>query len=413
MCSAQLCCFWRRLDNAFAAAPLLIGAAGLGAAALPAIAFVVGSRAAPALRAADPAVLALGAGLAAALAGALLTLLAPGRHALGAQLEAAPVPRRTAFVGLTLLPPTAALAVLAVPVALFAAPVAGRETPLVIVRLLGAAAAGGAGAEAVLAFARRSLRGVPVAAVLPLFVLARHSALVVAFAIAVWLGASASRPDERPARAAVRLTARGLLGTTAFRYLRRADLRRQAAAACVLAIAGAAALRGAGVPGQVALLFAGATALLGAAVVPLAAPGIDRRAEWLWGCVPRRRREVAALHALVALALGAAVAVIGVAASLVVAPASPAVVLPLAVAAVVTLGAASLAGSLVPWRPDRLTDQFGAYAAFGVVLSGLWFALARSAPLVGAEHGAQAGALALVSLAVCFSAAVSIAGRRA
>jgi hypothetical protein len=408
ICSARLRCLWRRVDTAFAAAPLIVGAAMVCAAGLPALAFWGGTHAAPTLRAADPTVLALGAGVVAALVGAMLTLLAPGRSALGTQLEAAPVPRTTAFVGLTLLPPAVALALLGLPVALFAFPAGARATPLVLARLLGAAAAGGAGAEAALAFGRRSLRGVPVAAALALLVLAWQSVLVVPFAVALWIGAMALRPDERPLRATVRVVGRGLLGTTALRYARRRELHRQAAAACVLAVAGAAALRLIGVPNQVAVSFAGATALLGAAVVPLAAPGIDRSTEWLWRSVPRRRPQLAAVHGVVAVALGLCVATTGVAASIAVAPVSPTAVLPLAVGAAVVLGAALLAGSVVPWRSDRLADQLGAYAAFGLVLSGLWFALARSASLVGAEHGPRAGALALAALVCCFGGAVSV-----
>lgn len=412
ICEAQLRCVWRRVDTAFVAAPLVVGAAALAVAALPALALWAGERAAPALRSADPSVLALGAGLAAALAGAVLTLLAPGRQALGTQLEAAPVPRATAFVGLTLAPPAVALALLGLPVALFGAPAAGRAMPLVLARLLGAIAIGGAGAETALAFGRRSVRAVPVAAALAFLVFAWQSLIIVPLAVALWIGAIALRPDERPVRATVRVVGRGVLGTTALRYGRRRELRRQVAAACVLAVAGAATLRVTGVPSQVAVSFAGATALLGAAVVPLAAPGIDRRAEWLWRSAPRRRSQLAVLHGGVGLTLGLAVAVIGIAASFAAAPVSPSVALPLGVAAVVVLGAALLAGSLVPWRSDRLTDQLGAYAAFGAVLSALWFALAHGAPLVGAEHGARAGALALAALACCFGAAVAITGSR-
>ena len=412
ICNAQLRCAWRRVEAAFAAAPLVVGTAVLLAAALPAIAFWGGTRAAPALRAADPSVLALGAGLAAALAGALLTLLASGRRALGRQLEAAPVSRATAFVGLRLLPPASALALLGLPVALFAASAAGRALPLVLARLLGAAAVGGAGAEVALAFGRRSLRGFPVGAALALLALERKSVLVVPFALALWLGAAAWRPDERPVRATVRVVGRGLLGTAALRYVRRRELRRQAAAACVLAVAGAAALRVIGAPNQIAVLSAGSTALLGAAVVPLAAPGIDRCTGWLWNSAPRRGVQLAALHGSVALALGLAVAGLGVGGSLAVAPVSPVIALPLVVGAAVMLGAALLAGSLVPWRSDRLADQLGAYAAFGVVFSTLWFVLARAASLVGAEHGARAGALALAALACCFGAAVRVTGSR-
>jgi hypothetical protein len=412
ICEAQFRCVLRRLDKGFATAPLLVGAAGLGAAALPAIAYWAGTRAAPALHDADPSFLALSAGFFAALVGAVLALLEPGRHALGTQLEAAPVPRATTFVGLTVVPPAVALVLLGLPVALFVAPAAGADTPVVLARLLGAAAIGAAGAEAALATGRRSLRGVPVAAVLALLVLGWKSALVVPFAVALWLAAAALRPDERPLRASVRVIGRGLLGTTALRYARQPELRRQAAAACVLAVAGAATLRAVGVPNKGAVLASGTTALLGAAVVPLAAPGLDRRADWLWRSSPRGGVGLAALSGGVAVTLGFVVAVLGAAGALAAAPVSPPAALALAAGAVVTLGAGFLAGSLVPWSSDRLADQLAAYAAFAVVLSVLWFALARTAPLVGAAHGLRAGALAVAALACCFGAAVAVTGSR-
>jgi hypothetical protein len=412
ICDAQLRCTWRRVEAAFVAAPFLVGAGALGAAALPALAFWGGARAAPALRATDPLTLALGTGLVAALAGAVLTLLVPAQGALGPQLETAPIPQVTAFVGLRLLPPAAALALLAVPTALFAAPVTRRATPLVLARLLGAVAVGGAAAEAVLSLARRSLQCVPVVACLLLPVFAWKSVAVVPFAVALWIAAVAVRPDERPARASVRVLGRGRAATTVFRYARRRELRQQTAAACALAIAGSVALRATGAPNEVTALFGGSTALLGAAVVPLAAPGLDRRAEWLWRSTPVPRAELALLYGIIALVLGLVAAAVGVAGPLVVAPVTPAFVLPLAVGAVVLLGAGLLAGSLVPWRSDRLAEQLGAYAAFGVVLSSLLFALARSAPLLAAEHGARAGVLASVALAGCVGAAVAVTGSR-
>ena len=71
-----------------------------------------------------------------------------------------------------------------------------------------------------------------------------------------------------------------------------------------------------------------------------------------------------------------------------------------------------LAGSVVPWRSDRLAEQLGGYAAFGLVLSALWFVLARAAPLLGADHGARAAALAGAALAGCVGAAVAVTGSR-
>jgi hypothetical protein len=403
----------RRAAAAFVAAPFVAGCAALVAAALPAAAWWAGTHMAPALREADPALLALGAGLAAALAGGVVTLLAPGARALGSQLEAAPIPRVTALLGLRLLAPATALILLALPVVLFAAPAARGATPIVLARLVGAAALGGTGVEAALALARRSHRGVPVVGALALLLLARGSLLAVPFAIALWIASLAARPDERAPRATVRIVARRRASATAMRYARRRDLRRQATACVALAVVGAASLRATGVPNEVAVAFGGATALLGAAVVPLAAPGLDRRAEWLWRSAPTQRSTLALLHGSVALCLGIGVAAVGIGGALAAAPAHPAVVLPVAAGAAVVLGAAQLGGSLVPWRPDRLAEQLGAYAAFGVVLSMLFLVLAWSAPLVGADHGARAGMLALAALGFCVGSATLVTARRA
>ena len=412
ICKAQLYCVRRRVDAAFAAAPLLVGGAALGVAAVPALALWAGERAEAPLRAAEPSILALGAGFAAALVGAVLTVLAPGRRSLGPQLEAAPISHSTAFVSLTLVPWAAALLLLAVPVVSFAAPAAGRATPIVIVRLIGAVAAGGAASEAVLALARRSLRGIPVAACLVLLLFGWRAVIVSPFALALWVGAAAARPEELPERAGVRVQARGRAGTAALRYARRRELRRQTASACLLAVAGAIALRATGVPNGATALCGGSTALFGAAVVPLAAPGIDHRAEWLWRSAPSSRAVLALIHGVVAIALGLGAAALGVAATLAVAPVTPRVALPLAVAAAAVVGAALLAGSIVPWRSDRLAEQLAGYAAFGAVLTILGFALARTAALVGAEHGARAGALAGAALFACLAAAIAVAGRR-
>ncbi len=412
ICEAQVRCAARRVAAGFAAAPLVVGCGALAAAALPAGAWWLGTHLAPALRAADSSQVALGAGLTAALAGAVLTLLAPTR-VLGAQLEVAPVPWFPAFVGLRLFAPVCALVALALPVALFTAPAAGTGAPVVLVRLAGAVALGGAGAEAALALARRSLLGVPVAAALALLLLARGAASAAPLAVALWFASLAARPKERAARATVRVLARRHVTATALRYARRRDLRRQAAAGLALAVGGTAALRWTGVPNDVAVSFGGATALLGAAVVPLAGPGLDRRADWLWRTTPGRPGALALLHGAVALVLGFAAALLGIACALAAAPARPTVALPLVAAAAVVLGAALLGGSLVPWRPDRLAEQLGAYAAFGVVLCAVWFALARSAPLVAAESGARAGALAAAALALSLVAATLVTARRA
>jgi len=412
LCRTELRCLARRLEGAFAASPLVVGVGALALAALPAVALWAGVRAAPSLRGAAAAEsFAVSVGLAAALAGAFVTLLAPSRRALGRQLEAAPLSRATVFAGLTALPLALLLCAIGLPAALFIGPAAGGRAPLVFGELLGALALGGAAAEAALALARRSLRGVPVAAAVGLIALAGRGAALLA--VALWLVAAAMRPDEPPERGAVRIVARSAFGCALLRYARRRELRRQAFAALALTGAGALVLRVTGVPRAAGVLLAGSSALLGAAVVPLAAPGLDLRAQWFWRSSPSSPGRVAGRNAAAALACGASVAALGAGLAVAVDPVPPRTAAPLAVAGLLVLGAALLAGALVPWRSERQVEQLGAYAAFAAVLTGVWIALARLAPLVGAEHGPRAAMLAAAGFACCVAASVALSARRA
>jgi len=412
LCKAELRCLARRLEGAFAASPLVVGGAALALAALPAVALWAGLRAAPSFRAAAAAQsFAVSVGLAAALAGSVVTLLAPGRRALGRQLEAAPLSRATVFAGLTALPLAIVLCAIGLPGVLLIAPAAGLRTPVVLAELIGALALGGAGAEAVLALARRSLRGVPAAAAVGLIALGGRGAAPLA--VPLWAVAAALRPDELPERGTVRVVARSAFGCALVRYARRRELRRQALAALVLTGTGAFVLRVTGMPAAAGVLLAGSSALLGAAVVPLAAPGLDLRAQWLWRSSPSSPASIAGTGAAAALVCGASVAALGTGVALAADPVPPAKTAPLGIAGLLVLGAALLAGSLVPWRSERPVEQLGAYAAFAAVLTGVWIALARLAPLVGAEHGPRAGGLAAAAFACCVAASIVHAARRA
>jgi hypothetical protein len=412
LCRAELLCVARRLASAFASSPFVVGAGVLFVAALPALALWSGVRAAAELRvaAADPS-FTPAIGLVAALAGAIVTLLAPGRRALGRQLEAAPLSPLTVFLGSTALPLGLLAGGMALPVALFVAPVAGAGTPLVILQLAGAAALGGAGTEAVLALARRSLRGAPVIACAGVLAVVGRDA--VPLALVLWLVAAASRPDEPPEHGGVQLVARSAFGCSVARYARRRELRRQALATLALTAASAIALRVVGTPRASGLLLAGSSALLGAAVVPLAAPGLDLRARWLFCSAPASRVAVAARNASAALVAGASVSTVGLGLALAVEPDSPRVLAPLGAGALLVLGSASLAGALVPWRSERLIEQLGAYAAFAVLLVAGWAALARFAAVAGAERGVAAFGLVAAAFACCVVGSVAICARRA
>jgi len=414
LCRTELRCLARRLEGAFAASPLVVGAAVLALAALPAVALRAGMRAAPSLRAAAAAQsFAVSVGLAAALAGSVVTLLAPGRRALGRQLEASPLSRTTVFVGLTALPLALVLCAIGLPAVLLVAPAAGRRTPLVLAELIGAVALGGAAAEAVLALARRSLRGVPIAAAVGLIALGGRGPAPLA--VPLWAAAAALRPDEPPERGAVHVVVRSAFGCALVRYARRRELRRQALAALALTGAGAVVLRVTGVPAAAGLLLAGSSALLGAAVVPLAAAGLDLRAQWLWRSSPSSPAVIAGTSAAAALVCGGSVAAVGIAVAMAADPVPPADAAPLAVAlaGLLVLGAALLAGALVPWRSERPVEQLGAYGAFAAVLTGAWIALSRLAPFVGAERGSRAAGLAAAACVCCVAASIVHSARRA
>ncbi|MHB8641983.1 MAG: hypothetical protein ACYDA3_03730 [Gaiellaceae bacterium] len=380
-------------------------------AALPAVAVWAGRRAAPSLRTADPKLILLAAALTAALAGAAVTLLVGGAAVLGRQLEAAPVPLAVSLAGLVLFPTSLALAAVAPAAILFAAPVEGWRTPIAFARLLGFAALGGAGAEALVAVARRSARGLPVAACVGLLAAAGAPLLLSPAAVLVWLAAAAARPPEPSRRGDVVILVRGVVATAAARYARRPDLRRQCGAACSLAVVGAIALRLADAGGAAAL-FGGFIAVVGAAVLPLAAPGLDRGAEWLWRTTPASRCVLALAFGAAAFALGTVVALVGAAGAFATGPVPVSRVVPLVAVLALVLASALLAGALVPWRAERLGEQLGAYAAFGICAGALWFALAHVAQLLGAEHGLRAAVLVAASASTCAAASALVQGVR-
>jgi hypothetical protein len=235
--------------------------------------------------------------------------------------------------------------------------------------------------------------------------------IVAGLALALWLAAAAFRPDAPLTRAAVRMLARGTFTSALARYVRVRELRIQAFAAVAAAGAGAALLRAVQMPRSSAAAVAAATGVLGAAVFPLAAAGIDARADWLWRAAPRSRAVLACLFEAAALLAAAVVALVAVLAALAAAPVAPGRVLPLAAFAAVAFAAALVAGAVVPWRPRRPAEQLGTYAAFVLLGSMLAAALARLAVVVDAESGARAAALAVVVLAAALGSSALLAAR--
>jgi hypothetical protein len=434
LCRSQLRCAARRLSAAAVAAPLVVCVGGFVAASVPALALWAGGRAASELEGAfalDPGLAAASAVctcLGAALVGALLAAIAPGAEALGSQLVPAPVSPLAVVIGLVVLPFGIATVALSVPAVLFLAPLTGGAVPSALASVVACVVLGAAAAEAAIALSRRALRGLAVAvAVAALAALDPSRGLAEAvrghgttapglFAVAavtVWIAAAATRPRARAANATVRVVAQGPFTAALARVARADDLRRQAMVAVLAAGVGAVLLRALGLPGAVVVLPAAATGILGAVALPLAAAGLDRRAEWLLRGAPRTRRSLALASAAAALVAGTVVAVCACAAAMSATQAIPARVLALAPLTCVLFGAALLAGAIVPWRESRAFEQLGSFAAFAVLAAALSFALARIAPVVHADSGAGAVVLASSALAACVLAAAEAAGRAA
>ena len=432
LCSALFLCARRRVADAFASAPLPAALALLLVPCLTGVSLWSGVHAAETLRstfAADAELArsaAVAVALSAALAGVVVSSVAPGRRALGTQLAAAPVPRAASAIALTVAPVAVLLAATAVPVTLFLAPLAGVATPAALAALAAAVFAGAIAFEAAVAFSRRAVRGfafaavgVLVAAADPLTPTARalqgEASLrpypLAGAALAAWAISVAHRPPSRASRGLVRFSAHGIVLSALARYARRPQLRAYAIAAVAFGAGGVAALRMAGLPVAAAALVASLTVILGAAVFALAAPGLDGCADWVWRLAPVRTWWLFLRFAFAAVAAAAAVGAVGVAAAWAVAPAEPRLVASVAAAAAVVFGSALLSGSVVAWREGGGGDQLACLGAFAAVATGWSFAAGRVAIVLGLEAGAGAAAVAVGALVAAVGFAVALRAR--
>lgn len=424
-------CAVRRLRGALARAPLLAVGAALLAVAAPFLLVRGGDRAGSAAASfvVDPAtarLLVLPLLVGAAAAGAVVALLVPDGSGLDPQLRAAPVTRVRLLAAAAFAPVAGVSVVMAAFLLLTAFPLAahlpgGRGAAVVVLAATGAACAAGAAlAEAAVAAARGAPQAtlgavVPAAAVAsaPLDPVAR--ALVDSSAVggavvrgsSLWLVASATwavllllRPPPPPARTmrpllpVPRGPALAWFATALARYARRAELRRAGAAGIAFGALGAGLTSASGSSGSTVLVLAATTALVGACAFPLAQHGLDLRARWIWlaargcaGAAPGAGGAAAAVLAasVVATAALGALLLTGGADTI----AGVAVVTCLATAL------ALLAGVMLPWRGDRLSDQL---AAFGL-LAGLGLCVSFAA-------GAAAGPLLEVVPEPVFAAIV-------
>lgn len=360
------------------------------------------------------------------LVGILAASLAPGSAVLGEQLAVAPVPRVPAALGLTIAPVAALVAAAAVPVVLVVAPLSRAATPAAMAAFASGVALGAVAYESALALGRRALRGVAfallgalVAAADPLApaatALQGDTSLrvfpVAALAFFVWGACALLRPERRPARGVVRVLTGGVVTSALARYARRSELRRHAVTAVALAAAASATLRAAGFAPAPAVLLASISAIVGAAMIPLAAAGLDARADWLWRAAPTRLSWLYARFAVASLFAGGVVASVAVASAWIFAPADPRQLGPLAAATAVVFGGALLAGAVGP-RSERTGLPLASLAAFAAVAVFWAVALGRLASAIGAETGIGAGILAVGSLAVAVLGATAARSRR-
>lgn len=387
------------------------------------------------------------------LVGCILAVIAPGERALGEQLAAAPLSRMQRFLGMTAIPVAFVLAVLVVFAAMFALPFAaagpgGAGAGIAVLALSGAGLAAGAIlVQGVIAARRGALPGLAALtavgvgwplcgllaggpAALGLFgwlpaVLAGGQSPVASVVLglglsagfaAAWVMLCLHTPLEVPVRRErtrqLRLPASftgAVLVLGLVRVARRRELRQQAMLVAASTIGGALLLRSV-VPASLefVFVFCATTAIIGAAVSPLAVVGLDARGQWFWGTVPiSRRRRAVSSHAS-ALFAGLAILVVACAPVAVLAGPAPQALIDVAVLASVVFAAALIAGALLPWKEGSGSEQMVSYAIFMVAAGICWMGLGwLGRQAVGQGLPEAAVGAALPAFAVCAGIALS------
>ena len=406
--SAVCACAWRRVRSVLARNPLVAVMAASVVPAVPIGAGVAGARLAS--RFADVAVaepfaaaLALAVGAGGAVAGITIALAAPSPRALGPQIVAAPVRRATLAAGGVVLPVLTLAAFAAVPALAFAVALAGAPGGVLVAAfaacaLLGAALAeacrlaaagswiavpacaaaavvwaaaaagsGGSVAAGPAAAADAVLRGrAPVGPLVSLAAALVSAAALWTLACATPRRERATRRDVAVPRAVPRVPVLAPRAAFARATIRRRELRSAAVAAVAIPVLAAAAFRVAfGVVGEPLLVFAAGLTLVTSALFPPAAQGLALEARWLTAAAPVR----AALVRAAAAAAGVGVAFVVVGATVVtlgpLARGGGATLLELEATLALVAGTATATGAFVPWRPDRVLEQFAAFVVAG------------------------------------------------
>jgi hypothetical protein len=447
---AVLRCHARRLSGLARSAPLPSLAAAIAVVAAPwplaRAGTAIGRELAPALTGTAVAqALVVGLALAGAAAGAAFAVACPVRSGLGPQLAAGPVGDGAAVVAVALVPAGIAFVAVLPAVAAFLLPLAAETPggigagPALCLVPLAAGAAAAVLAEAAVHLSRgRSAAVVPAIAIAIVWaavgvafqapglgplalatgavagsrsigVTLAAEALTAAALTVVWAAGACRRPGRRirvRRRRAVRLVrgpaAVAVVAAVAALVVRRSDLRLAGLVSVTFGIGGVAVGYASAAPPPAPLLLGATSALLGAALAPLALPGALLGGRWAWASAPRRLLPAVAalivgvgalLVALVPAVLGALVVSSAVAHSL------PALFL----VTVLTAAAALVAGVVVPWRGEGIGDQlasFGAFAACGAAVSAGTGLAGPQLVAAGVPAGISAAAIAVTLVAV-------------
>ncbi len=451
LCDAVLRAQFRRLRTAATRRPLALALVALAWLAAPVAAWRLGASVAqplaPVLAERSSArALVLGLGLTCSALGATVGVSLPATAALGAQIVAAPVPRRALALAIA-LPVTAAVFALVGPIlsallASFAAAAPGGNAapPVLLGSLTAATAMGALLAEAVSwlvagRFAATALAGAVFSlatgalaieagaraltggsAAVPLGLAAAAAAVGCAY---LWLGLVAARPPRvRCHRGRPLLAPRGrpsaAVVASGLALLSRSDELRPALLAAVgFGLAGLAVGALTGAPPEAGVLLGGGSCGVAACLVPLSVRGKIDPGVWVWRTAGRIRTGTA----WAAASLGLVVAVVLPVCLVALArtpPAAPAVVQVVGLA-VFAWASALLAGAVVPRRARGAGDDalsLATLAAVAVVLGAATGAAASRLDTAGVPRAAAGG---FVLGMVCAGATVVLAstwGRR-
>ena len=445
LCEAALLVQYRRLSGTARRRLLAVALVVLAWLAAPAAAWRLGATLGdvlePALAdAATARALALGLCVTCAAVGAAVGVALPGPAALGPQLVAAPISRRSLTLAVNLPVAAGAVALVGPLLVALLLPLAavgpgGRPAAaVVLVSLAGAGVAGAVLAEGARRLLRRgSARAWAISATggATLAVLAVESgavalagsrygaplggATVVGMLCSghMWLGLVATRPEpvhrarRRPITAPRRRSATAVAGSAAALLARPPDLRGSLLAAATFGLLGLAAGAATGAPPAAGALLGGGSCAVASCFVPLAVRGRIDPGAWVWRAA--RRWLVATAWAAASLAL-VETALLPVQLVALARPGDAgAAVAQVAALAALAWASALAAGAAVPRRTCGAGDDALALGAFTAIAVVLGTATAGAGARLDASGlpGAVAACLTLAAAAV---AAVAVLG---